>query len=100
MDVIAFLRQTECIIQDQQYAAIIAGGCYVLNLGDRVYFDFSLDHLLLDHKAVETPAKAGWVDISICFAATGEQRYRDQVELKFVGTHAQLRQYLDATTVH
>lgn len=113
MDVIAFLRQTECIIQDQHYAAIIAEGCYVLNLGDQVYLE--LEHLVLedldteriersqlqlDHLAVVTQAQAGWVDVAICFAATGEPRYRDQVKLKFLGTHAQLRQYLDATTVH
>lgn len=89
MNVIAYLDHADLIIEDEQGVAIIGGSHYVLSLGDRVFIQ----------QVIDEQAKIYQVQISFHNAAH-QMMHQDELQLKFTGCHAGLKQYLHNHTVH
>ena len=88
MEVVAYLRHADLLLEGEQGVAVIGGGHYVLSVGDQV--------ILTQKMNSENLYK-----VQIRFAYTGhEQIHEDEIELKFEGCRQSLIQYLQHTTVH
>lgn len=89
MEVVAYMHNSDLLLEDEQGIAIINGSHYVLSLGDRVFIK----------QLIDETAKIYQVDISF---ASAEHRmlHDDQILLRFEGTRESLQHYLHKTTVH
>ena len=89
MEVVAYMHNSDLLLQDEQGVAVVNGSHYVLSLGDRVFIK----------QAIDEQAKIYQVQISFA-GAEHQMMHDDEVQIRFQGTQDSLKQYLSKTTVH
>lgn len=89
MEVVAYMNNSDLLIQDEQGVAIINGSHYVLSLGDRVYLQEMINE------------KAKIYQVKISFASAEHcMMHDDEILVRFEGTKDSLQYYLEKHTVH
>ncbi|NHB57175.1 hypothetical protein [Acinetobacter shaoyimingii] len=89
MEVVAYMHNSDLLLQDEHRVAIINGSHYVLSLGDRVLIKEVIDE------------KAKIYQVHISFACTDHSMmHEDEIQIRFEGTRESLDEYLTKTTVH
>lgn len=89
MEVVAYMHNSDLLLQDEQGVAVVNGSHYVLSLGDRVFIK----------QAIDEQAKIYHVQISFA-GAEHQMMHDDEVQIRFQGNQDSLKQYLSKTTVH
>jgi hypothetical protein len=89
MEVVAYLNNSDLLLEDDNGIAVINGSHYVLSLGDRVY----LTNIVNEH------AKIYHAKISFS-CAQHSMMHEDEILVRFEGSRENLKDYLDRTTVH
>ena len=89
MDVVGYLHNADLLLEDEQGVVVMGGSHYVLSLGDKVY----LQHM------IDQETKLYQVHISFA-SAEHAMLHEDKIQVKFEGCRDDLREYINATTVH
>ncbi len=89
MEVVAYMNNSDLLIEGERGVAVINGSHYVLSLGDRVY----IEDMINEHAKI--------YQVKISFAcAEHRMMHEDEILIRFEGTRESLQQYLEKTTVH
>ncbi|WP_313034320.1 hypothetical protein [Acinetobacter sp.] len=89
MDVVGYLHNADLLLEDKQGVVGIGGSRYVLSLGDKVYLQ----------NVIDQESKLYQVHISFA-SAEHAMLHEDEIQVKFEGCRDDLREYMNATTVH
>ncbi|SPL71245.1 hypothetical protein [Acinetobacter stercoris] len=89
MEVVAYLHNSDLLLEDEKGVAVICGSHYVLSIGDKVHI----------REVIDQSAKLYQVQISFA-SAEHAMMHDDEIQMKFVGDRSQLDDYLLTTTVH
>lgn len=89
MEVVAYIHNSDLLLEDENGIAIINGSHYVLSLGDRVFIK----------EVIDENAKIYQVHISFA-CAEHQMLHDDQIAMRFEGTRDNLQHYLNNRTVH
>jgi len=89
MDVVGYLHNADLLLEDEQGVVVIGGSRYVLSLGDKVYLQ----------NVIDQESKLYQVHISFA-SAEHAMLHEDEIQVKFEGCRDDLREYMNATTVH
>ncbi|OTG88315.1 hypothetical protein B9T31_02010 [Acinetobacter sp. ANC 4558] len=89
MEVVAYLNNSDLLLEDEHGVAVIGGSSYVLSVGDKVFIQ----------NPINTDAKVYSVKISFAHVEHC-MLHDDEIQIKFEGCHESLKSYVQKTTVH